>query len=139
MGRIILSFSAVFLFVAGGAALFAPQEIAGLAGVGAFGLPLAIQLIGSGLLGFAILDWMSRRNRIGGIYARPISMGNLLLFATAALTVGKAGAEAHLAFWLMVLCAIFAILAASFAWLIFVHDPLSEHSTTGIASTQTRH
>jgi hypothetical protein len=133
-GRIILSFSAVVLFVGGGAAMFAPQELAPLIGLDASrGLPMAIQLIGSGLLGFAVVNWMSRRNRIGGIYARPIAMGNLLFFTTGALTIGKATTERHVAIGLIVLCAVFALFAVSFAWLAFAHDPLSGEPGNSIA------
>src|SRR3954470_24627521 len=113
-GRIVLTFSAVALFIAGAAALFAPQELAALVGLaGSPGLPLALQLNGGGLLGFAILNWMSRRNRIGGIYARPIAMANLLMFTTGALTVGKAMTDGRLASALIILCAALAAFAAS--------------------------
>jgi hypothetical protein len=126
-GRVILTLSASLLFVAGGAALFAPQELAGLVDRGASGeMPLAIQLVGCGLLGFANLNWMSRRNRIGGIYARPIGVGNLVLFATGALAIGKDAAAGEHSIGLVALCVVFAALALSFAWLVFVHDPLTE-------------
>ena len=67
---------------------------------------------------------MSRRNRIGGIYARPIGMGNLVLFTTAALTIGKALFAGHLPPAFIPAGVVFGVLAASFAWLVFVHDPV---------------
>jgi hypothetical protein len=67
-GRLILTFSAIVLFIGGGATLFAPDELARALGPSASrGLAVIIQLAGSGLLGFALTNWMSRRNRIGGI------------------------------------------------------------------------
>jgi hypothetical protein len=130
-GRLILSFSAIFLFIAGGATLFAPGELArAFDPTGSRALPVTVQLIGSGFLGFALMNWMSRRNRIGGIYARPLGMGNLLLFATAALTVGKAAAARNLPAAGMGVCMVLAMLAVSFAWLVFVHDPISDEPTT---------
>lgn len=125
-GRVILTCSAAFLFLTGGAALFAPDELArALDPAASRMLQLTIQLLGGGLLGFALIDWMSRRNRIGGIYARPLGIGNLLLFATAALTLGKAATVAPLPAAMIGICAVCAMLAASFAWLIFAHDPLA--------------
>lgn len=126
-GRLILTFSAIVLFIVGGATLFAPDELArALDPSASRGLAVIIQLVGSGFLGFALVDWMSRRNRIGGIYSRPLGMGNLLLFATAALTIGRASAAEKLPAAGFAVCAVFTALAASFAWLVFAHDPVSE-------------
>ena len=127
LGRVILTLSAFALFISGAAALFAPDEVARLVDPAASSaLPVAIQLIGGSQLGFALLNWMSRRNRIGGIYARPIGLGNLMLFTTSALTLGKAASVGHLPVALIGAGAVFGVLAASFAWLIFAHDPVSE-------------
>ena len=133
-GRLILSFSAIVLFIAGGATLFAPDELArAIDPAASRSLSVIVQLLGSGFLGFALINWMSRRNRIGGIYARPLGMGNLLLFATAALTLGKATAAWNHSAVGIGLCVILAILAASFAWLVFAYDPVSEVPTNTAA------
>ena len=124
-GRIILSFAALVLFAAGAITLFAPQELARALEPTANGAVVtAIQASGSGLLGFALLDWMSTGNRIGGIFSRPLAMGNLLLFATAALSVLKSAGAGSLPPPSIGLGALLAIVAASFVWLAFVHDPL---------------
>ena len=128
-GHVILTLSAIVLFIAGGATLFAPEELArALDPSASRGLAVIIQLVGSGFLGFALINWMSRRNKIGGIYARPLGMGNLLLFATAALTLGKAAMAESLPLAAIGVCAVLAVLAASFAWLVFAHDPVSKAS-----------
>jgi hypothetical protein len=126
-GRLILTLSALILFAVGAAALFAADELARLFDAGSSkGLALAIQLAGCGLLGFAALNWMSRGIRIGGIYARPIGIGNLLLFTTTSLTVGKAALAGTLPIVVTAVGVILALLAIAFAWLVFVHDPLAE-------------
>ena len=126
-GRLILLLSALILFAVGGAALFAADEVARLFDAGGSkGLALAIQLMACGLLGFAVLNWMSRGNRIGGIYARPIGIGNLLLFTTASLTIGKAALAGSLPIIVTAVGVVFAVLAIAFAWLVFFHDPLAE-------------
>lgn len=133
-GRLILSFSAIVLFIAGGATLFAPDELARAIDPSAsHSASVIVQLLGSGFLGFALVNWMSRRNRIGGIYARPLGMGNLLLFATAALTLGKGAVAENLPAAGIGLCLVPALVAGSFAWLVFAHDPVSDVPTnTGV-------
>ncbi len=128
-GRFILTLSAIILFIAGIAGLVAPVEIArAIDGAASSALPIFIQLFGGSLIGFAAMDWMSRRNRIGGIYARPLGLGNLVLFATAALTLAKAASRGQLPPTLIGVGAAAGLLALSFAWLVFAHDPLSEGS-----------
>ena len=130
-GRFILTFGAITLFVVGGAALFGPDEIShSFDPAASRGMVIAIQLFGGSLMGFAIMDWMGRKNRIGGIYARPLGLGNLVLFTTAALTLGKASAAGHLPTWTAGICALFAILAISFGWLVFGHDPVADRPAT---------
>lgn len=132
-GRLILTFSAIVLFIAGGATLFAPDELArALAPGQSRALVAVVQLLGSGFLGFALINWMSRKNRIGGIYARPLGMGNLMLFATLALTLGKAVTAERLPAAAIAICVVPAALAASFAWLVFAHDPTLKAASTAV-------
>jgi hypothetical protein len=126
LGQFILTCSAVVLGICGATTLFAPEELARLFDPAASpAISDVIQLSGSGLLGFALLNWLSRRNRIGGIYALPLALGNLLLFTTAALSLGKAVAAGRVPMSSLLLCALLSALAVSFAWLVFAHDPTS--------------
>lgn len=123
VGRIILSASAIVLFVIGAAGLFAPQEVSGaLDPVTAH--PLIMQIGASALLGFALLNWMSRSNRLGGIYGRPLGIANLLLFAASSLSIWKAAAHEAMPIAVIAMSAVFSALAIAFAWLIFASDPL---------------
>ena len=73
--RALMSLSAAFLAVLGVAAIFLPHEVLAHVGGRAEGTSvLLIQLLGALYLGFAMLNWMNRGNRIGGIHARPVSM-----------------------------------------------------------------
>ena len=124
-GRLILSLSAFVLAVLGAATLFAPLELVrAVDPVASSATGAVVQAAGSALLAFAALNWMSRDNRIGGIYGRPLAVGNLLLFTTAALSVGRAAAAGVLPPISFALCALLAALAVSFAWLAFASDPL---------------
>ena len=77
------------LMAAGGLVLqFAPQEVLTHAGYPASGLaPVLVQVLGALYLGFALLNWMSKGVRMGGIYARPLAMGNGVHFLVGAFTL----------------------------------------------------
>lgn len=49
-----------------------------------------LQILGAMYFAFAMINWTSRANLIGGIYGRPIAIGNLCHFVIAALALLKA-------------------------------------------------
>jgi hypothetical protein len=74
----IVTGSAGLYFVAALGLIFAGDELLSGAGAAATRLELALlQLLGAGLFGFAMLNWMNRRAPMGGIYGRPLLMANL--------------------------------------------------------------
>ena len=78
--------SSIALFVAAAACLFLPEELAAAFGLGP-GAGLGIQLAGPLYLGFAAANWTARGSMIGGIYARPLSLGNFAHFFAGAATM----------------------------------------------------
>jgi hypothetical protein len=89
--KILMTLSAILMAVLGLAATFLPQEILSQLGVEPHGLAvLQLQILGALYLGFAMLNWMARGNLIGGVYSRPVAMGNFLHFAVIAITLVKA-------------------------------------------------
>lgn len=130
-GRTILTASAVLLFLIGAAALFAPEEAGTILFGGASpGQAIAFQLAAAGLLGFAVMNWMSRRNRIGGIYARPLGLGNLRLFAVDSLSIGRGAASGALPTAALALAALLGLAALAFAWLVLASDPLADPASS---------
>ena len=85
----LLVFSAVLYFLAGAAALFAPQELLSYAGAVPVDLNVSLlQAVGAAFLGFGMLNWLSRYSLVGGIYGRPVVAANFAhAFAAAALLV----------------------------------------------------
>lgn len=126
-----MSLSAAFLATLGVGATFLPQEI--LARVG--GRPegtsvLLIQLLGALYLGFAMLNWMNRGSRIGGIYARPVSMANLLSFAAGGAALLKGVLAGQLAFEIVALAAIYTVFGVWFGFVVFTHP--ADATATGM-------
>ena len=118
--KLLLAASGLTMAAAGLAASFLPHEILRYAGLEATGvLPAVVQLHAAILVGFGMLNWMSKDNLAGGIYARPLVIGNLLHFVMGALALLKhlpSGMPAGL----VVTTAIYALFAIGFGVLLFV-------------------
>lgn len=118
--RLLMRASAIFLGVLGAAATFLPQEILARAGAPPVGFSVElVQTAGALYLGFAMLNWMAQGNAIGGIYSRPVAIGNLVHFTIAALALLKsilAGQRAGEVVVGAVACTAFAVLFAMIAF-----------------------
>ncbi len=118
--KILMVASTVFLGLAGIAASFAPDEVLrALGSPTSEPLPLLVQLLGATYFGFAIANWTAKANMIGGIYARPLSLGNAAHFFIGALALAKQQSAHGPDTRLMVLAIAYAVFAACFVWLVF--------------------
>lgn len=120
--RVLMSFTAVILAMLGLAASFGPDVL--LARVGEPITPmlvLIVQVAGALYLAFAMLDWMARDNLIGGIYSRPVAIGNLVHFMVAGLAMVKAIADTPALRMLWPLALLYAALALCFGVVLFRH------------------
>lgn len=88
--RIIMTANALFMGGLGLLISFFPQEIMQLMKAQENALSLLIlQLLSAFYLAFGILNWMSKRSAIGGIYAKPLATANLVHYAIGALAFMK--------------------------------------------------
>ncbi len=120
--RFLMIASALFTGLLGVAASFFPQEI--LAYLGAApddGSVLVIQLAGALYLGMAMLNWMARANLIGGVYSRPVAMGNFLHFVVGALVLVRAWMDGSAGAAIPVASGAYALFAAGFGTVLFTH------------------
>jgi len=86
---------------------------------------LLIQAAGALYLGFAILNWMAKGNLIGGIYSRPVALGNLLHFFAVAMALLRLVTHTHQAPTILVATAVYTIFAIWFGLVVFT-SPLRE-------------
>jgi hypothetical protein len=120
--KILMSASAIIMGVAGITMSFAPDEI--LSGVGVTDVVpaerLLIQLAGAMYFAFAMINWTAKANLIGGIYSRPVAIGNFAHFVVGALALikGYFGAKDHAVLIVTIAYVIFAIL---FGKVLFTH------------------
>ena len=91
---------------------FMPHELLSWAGIPPAGLaPLVVQLLAASLFAFALANWAARGSLFGGIYNRPLALGNMTHFLIGALALAKAmhSGERH------VLVVILAVVYVAFA------------------------
>lgn len=82
--------SAIFLGVIGILLSFLPSEIITYLGVEPTIITtLFLKILSALYLGFGILNWMAKGSIIGGIYNRPIVIGNLMHFGVGAIALIK--------------------------------------------------
>jgi len=120
--KLLMISSALLMAVCGVLLEFIPHEILGYFGVASNGVaPLLAQITGALFLGFAMMNWMAKTVLIGGIYARPLAIGNFSHFLVGALALLKyAFASPNLlAVW--IIAAIYSLMAILFGFVFFTH------------------
>jgi hypothetical protein len=112
--------SSLMLGLAGLAASFAPSELLRVLGSPASEpLPVLVQLLGAMYVAFALTNWMAKDNVIGGIYSRPLSLGNCVHFIMGALALAKQQFSHGVSMPLVAVLIAYTIFAICFAWLVF--------------------
>lgn len=126
--RLLMSTSAALLGIAGVAFTFMPDEIAARAGAGGSGIARLLQLMGALYFALAILNWMARGNLLGGIYSRPIVLGNFFYFAVAAITLMKEAGQMPAP--VLVVLIVHGALAVWFGQVLFSRSPTPAGAST---------
>jgi Fe2+ transport system protein B len=93
--KLLMTASSILLLAAGVTLTFAPQEAASLFSTPTFSvLPLIMQMLGALYFGFGMVNWLAKESLLGGIYGRPIVVGNLAHFTIGALALMKGASTA---------------------------------------------
>ncbi len=117
--KVLMMTSAAYLAILGLLTSFFPQQVLGLHGTTPDGPTLLlIEMMGALYLGFAILNWTARGVIIGGIYARPLALGNFLHFAMVTVMLAREAID-HGAVPLMISAAVFGVFAVGFGVVLF--------------------
>lgn len=118
--KLLMAASSITLALVGLATSFAPVELLATLKISPTNpLPVIIQLLGALYLGFAMTNWMAKDSLIGGIYARPLSVGNCLHFAAGSLALFKYQLATGFHCPLTVALVVYAIFALAFVYLVF--------------------
>ena len=113
--------SSMFLAVVGAAASFAPYELLlWLKAPATEPLPVLIQLLGGLYAAFAIANWTAGGNLIGGIYGRPLALGNCLHFIMGMIALAKYQIGHGIDPVLLAVLMAYTTFALGFSYLVFV-------------------
>jgi hypothetical protein len=116
--------SALLLGAAGIVASFAPVELLrALGSPVAEPLPVMVQLLGALYFAFAMANWMAKDSMIGGIYARPLSLGNFVHFLMGALALAKQQLAHGPSLPIGAVLGVYAVFAILFGRLLFGRGP----------------
>ena len=118
--KLLLIGAALFQGLYGVAMLFLPDVLLGwfAAGAGVRAVFFA-QQFGTALLGLAAINWIARGSPVGGIYGRPLVVGNTTFFTTNTLLLFGQALDASQAWTLWVQAGIALGFAIGFALLLF--------------------
>jgi hypothetical protein len=126
--KTLMTLSAIVLGATGILFTFMPQEVLALLQTYSNSThpldALILQLMGAMYFGFAMINWTAKANLIGGIYGRPIAIGNFVHFAVGALAILKVYISTHEAV-LIAPTLIYALFAIVFGLVFFTH-PVKE-------------
>jgi len=122
--KLIMTISAVVLAVAGISLSFFPNEIARYIGLDASKTSqLVMQALGALYFGFAMLNWMAKGSFIGGIYNKPLVVGNMSHFMIGCLALIKSVLSiSKPTYQLVLLTAVYTIFAIIFG-ILFIRNP----------------
>ena len=122
--KIVMTSSALFLATIGILLSFLPNEIVEYLNVEPNIITILFLKIMSALyLGFGILNWMAKGTLIGGIYNRPIAIGNLMHFGVGAIALVKISSNIQIHSEIIIsLSAVYVIFALLFAY-VFRTNP----------------
>ena len=118
--KFLMTSSALFCGIIGILLLFLPNEIAEYLNVEPTIISILFLKILSALyLGFGILNWTVKGSLIGGIYNRPIALGNLLHFVVGSIELVKviSNIETHREI-IIFLTALYIIFGVLFAYVL---------------------
>jgi hypothetical protein len=118
--KILMTTSSLVLGLAGLFALFAPENLLAMLGVPMVNpLSVLIQLMGALYFSIALMNWTAKDSIIGGIYARPISLGNFAHFFSGTLLLAKYVLSNGFNGSILLMLVVYTIFASLFYWLVF--------------------
>lgn len=118
--KTLMTVTSVILALAGFVTLFVPDVLLSLLNTSVTAQSsLMVQLMGALYFAFALMNWTAKDSSIGGIYARPVSLGNFGHFFIGTLLLGKYQLSHELNISIAIALIVYAIFGALFYWLVF--------------------
>lgn len=118
--KLLMTSSSLALGLAGIVSLFAPDSLLSMlnAPITRQSL-LSIQLMGALYFSFALMNWTAKDSVIGGVYARPVSLGNFGHFFVGTLLLVKYQLTNEFNPAVAIMVVVYLVFASLFYWLVF--------------------
>lgn len=125
--KLLMAASAIIMGAIGIIASFMPTEILQALGqTPTATLTLMVQITGALYFGFAMMNWMAKSFLIGGIYAKPLSIGNFAHFGIAGLALIKTIINNNITSkYILVLAIVYLLFAITFGIVSFANPKLN--------------
>lgn len=128
--KFLMSASSFLMGLIGIIFLFLPEEFQGYFDLDpSFLNTLFLQIFGGLYLGFALMNWMARENLIGGIYSKPVAMGNFTHFFIGGITLIKVAFSSPEMPLLWIIATIYGTFGTLFALVAF-GNPFSKKASS---------
>jgi len=125
--KLLMTISAVILGIAGIILSFLPVEVSKyleMTGTNS----IILQILGALYFGFAMLNWTAKANLIGGIYSRPVAIGNFAHFLIGALALAKVAFKNMNLTYILIAMITYLIFAILFGYVLFT-NPISKNKS----------
>ncbi|MEO8770680.1 MAG: hypothetical protein ABI402_11360 [Ferruginibacter sp.] len=125
--KLLMIVSAAVLGAAGIMLTFLPLEVSsylGMAGTSS----VMLQVLGSLYFGFAMLNWTAKANLIGGIYSKPVAIGNFTHFLIGGLALAKLAFRNMSITYIFIAAIIYLIFSIFFGYVLYNNPVLKNKS-----------
>lgn len=102
-----------------GALLFSQEVLDALGARSGGELVTLVGIVGTLYMGFALLNWMAREKLIGGIYSRPVAIGNFTHFLAGTVVLVDQVVSTTFPLILGTVTGLYALFAAGFGYVAF--------------------
>jgi hypothetical protein len=117
--KLLMTAASLVLGITGIALSFLPQEISLLLHAHTTTtLTIILQLLGALYFGFAMLNWMAKDSALGGIYGRPIIVGNVTHFVVGAFALLKVLSQ-NQEMVILIVAIVYAVFAVMFSLVMY--------------------
>jgi hypothetical protein len=89
---------------------------------------IILQIAGALYFGFAMINWTAKGNLIGGIYSRPVAIGNFAHFLIGALALIKLSFKTPAPHFVWIAAIIYSIFALLFGYVFFTNPVMKNKS-----------
>lgn len=121
--KLLMTTSAAILGATGIMLTFLPNEISTYLGIIGTN-PILLQILGALYFGFAMLNWAAKANLIGGIYSKPVAIGNFTHFLIGGLALAKLGFKTYTG----IATTCYLIFAILFGYVLF-NNPVTKNKS----------